>query len=83
MYRLWIVSVPALVLYFAVTVVLPGVKPVSRNVALAFTKALPIRFSANGSLAAAVLAPLIFESHIARVAVAAEHACGHRDKHHA
>jgi hypothetical protein len=46
------------VLYFPVKVVLPGVKPVRRNVALAFTNWLPCRFSAKVSLAADVLAPL-------------------------
>jgi hypothetical protein len=58
MYRLWIVSVPPVVLYCAVNVVLPGVKPVSRNVALDFTNWFPCWFSANVSLAADAFAPL-------------------------
>src|SRR5262245_28712560 len=58
--RFWKVAVPPLVLYFAVNVVLPGLKPVRTNDALAFWKSLPMRFNAVELSVggAAVFAPL-------------------------
>jgi hypothetical protein len=59
--RFWNVAVPLFVRYFAVKVVLPEVSPVRTNVALAFWKSLPMRFSAvELSIGGATLfAPLI------------------------
>src|SRR5262245_37264091 len=62
MCRFWNVAGWLLVLYLAVKVVLPGVKPVRTNDALAFWKSLPMRFSAvelstgGGTLLAPVMA---------------------------
>jgi hypothetical protein len=55
------VAVPLSVLYIAVKVVLPALKPLRTNDALAFWKSLPTWFSAVESSvgAATVLAPLI------------------------
>jgi hypothetical protein len=51
------VPVPELTLYFAVNVLLPGVSPVTTEVALARTRSLPATASARASKAGSVVAP--------------------------
>jgi hypothetical protein len=55
----WKVAVPWVVLYCAVKVLLPGVRPLTTNEALACWKVLPRRLSARASEAAIVDAPLM------------------------